>query len=250
MRLCCTGGVIMDRLRKIAALILIVIGVACGATAATDYLEKKSAEDQFQEIREKTAITAQEAVKTQGKGYQAPQGLLALMKANSSVIGWLKIEDTNIDYPIVQNKEDNEWFLHRDINGNESQPGSIFLEANHDIHDKGIHVVYGHHMRNGTMFKDIYRYRDTEYFENHKEITIWTDECRISLEPVYCYAGKEDRSYRKIYNPGEELEKFLLEKTGLRIPSDNIFVFVTCSYGRRDDRCYLICREGGGNGTY
>ena len=175
--------------RLLFALILLIAGMASGTVAINNYRIEKAAEDQFQEIREQVAITAEESVSEEG-GYQPPQGLQDLMDANSAVIGWLQIGDTNIDYPIVQNREDNEWFLHRDIDGNESRPGSIYMYSMHVINVEGMHIIYGHHMKNGTMFKDIYRFLDVEYMEEHQDITIWTDRREIRLEPLYCYSGK------------------------------------------------------------
>ncbi len=163
------------------------------------------------------------------------------MDANSAVIGWLQIGDTNIDYPIVQNREDNEWFLHRDIDGNESRPGSIYMDSMHDINVEGMHIIYGHHMKNGTMFKDIYRFLDVEYMEEHQDITIWTDRREIRLEPLYCYSGKEDSTYHLDLDTQEKLEAFLLKKTDMHISAKDVFVFITCSYKQKDGRCYLIC---------
>lgn len=183
---------------------------------------------------------------SQAPPYYTPPKLKVLLKSNPWVVGWLKIDDTNIDYPVVQNREDNEWFLHRDINGEESYPGSIYLDSWHEMEDKGFHVVYGHRMRDGTMFKDISRFTDMDYLNNHRRIRIWTRKRKIRLEPVYCYVGAADGSYRILFDSGKEMETFLYEKTGYSVPSDNVFVFITCSYEQRDGRCYLICREVNG----
>ena len=226
--------------RLLFALILLIAGMASGTVAINNYRIEKAAEDQFQEIREQVAITAEKSVSEEG-GYQPPQGLQDLMEANSAVIGWLQIGDTNIDYPIVQNREDNEWFLHRDIDGNESRPGSIYMDSMHDINVEGMHIIYGHHMKNGTMFKDIYRFLDVEYMEEHQDITIWTDRREIRLEPLYCYSGKEDSTYHLDLDTQEKLEAFLLKKTDMHISAKDVFVFITCSYKQKDGRCYLIC---------
>ena len=226
--------------RLLFALILLIAGMASWTVAINNYRIEKAAEDQFQEIREQVAITAEESVSEEG-GYQPPQGLQDLMDANSAVIGWLQIGDTNIDYPIVQNREDNEWFLHRDIDGNESRPGSIYMDSMHDINVEGMHIIYGHHMKNGTMFKDIYRFLDVEYMEEHQDITIWTDRREIRLEPLYCYSGKEDSTYHLDLDTQEKLEAFLLKKTDMHISAKDVFVFITCSYKQKDGRCYLIC---------
>lgn len=245
--------------RGIWIMALVMVFVVSSAAVVSDCLEKREAGEQYEELREDVmagidetvpevaAETEQEVLSEKRESeeisYQVPQGLLDLMEKNSSVIGWLRMNDTNIDYPVVQNKEDNEWFLHRDINGEKSQPGSIYLDSNHEMNEKGIHAVYGHRMKNGTMFKDIVRFTDSDYLKSHKEIVIWTEKSEIRLEPVFCYTGEADGSYRSLLDSGKELEAFLFDKTGCHISSDNVFVFITCSYEQQDGRCYLICSE-------
>lgn len=245
----------MTRYRKLLIFFLLAAALVSGGLAITDYMEKSAAEAKFQALRERVAIPqreAEEEPEQEETGYQAPQGLLDLMEENPSVIGWLRIEDTNIDYPIVQDTQDNEWFLYRDVDGLESKPGSVFLDSNQDIHIGGMHAVYGHHMKNGTMFRDIYRFLEPEYMEEHQNITIWTDKREIRLKPVYCYTGKEDRDYRRKLILRKKLEGFLLDRTGIPISTGNAFVLITCSYRQRDGRCYLICIDEldfGGTGT-
>ena len=175
--------------------------------------------------------------------YVSPIDFQALWAVNPDVVGWITIPDTRIDYPILQGK-DNDQYLHTDMEGNETVAGEIFLDFEDEGDFSSLHnVIYGHHMKNGTMFKDITRFTDLDYLKGHKEITIWTKEDEISLEPVFCYTGEADGSYRSLLDSGKELEAFLLDKTGFRISSDNVFVFITCSYEQRDGRCYLICSE-------
>lgn len=176
-------------------------------------------------------------------GYIIPSRLKDEMDVNNYVIGYLDIEGTKASNFIVQNKDDNEYFLHRDINGNKNVSGSIYMDSNHDINEKGLHSIYGHHMKDGSMFKDISKYVSSEYMEAHKNITIYTDEKEIDLTAVYCYAGPADGSYRSIIESKEDLANFIYEKTGKDITSDNVFVFITCSYGSVDERTYLIAEE-------
>ena len=197
-----------------------------------------------EEITEKSAENVPElpALGQTQAGYQASPGLMKLMSLNDAVKGWIQIDETRIDYPIMQNAEDNDYYLHRDINGKDSYPGSIYLDSNHDINATGLHVIYGHNMKNGTMFKDVTRFTDAAYLKRHQSAVIYTGEKEIRLSPVYCYAGPADGSYRGVYNSPEELEHFLYSKTGQKI-SGNIFVLITCSYGADNERTYCILRE-------
>ncbi len=177
------------------------------------------------------------------EAYAAPPALLSLMEENKDVIGWLTVAGTNIDYPLMQKIEDNEYFLHRDIDGNESYPGSIYMDSNHRLDLKGLHILYGHNMKNGTMFRDVVKFMDSDYFNSHQDIKIYTAEKEFVLEPIFCYAARADGSYRSMIYEQEELESFLLKKTGKELEADNVFVLITCSYGSEDERTYLIVRE-------
>lgn len=174
--------------------------------------------------------------------YEMPTNLVALSD-NKNIVGWIRIDDTKIDYPIAQSKSDNEYFLKRDINGNKNTVGSIYLDSISNIDNKGLNIIYGHHMRNGTMFSDVTNFTDPQYLQTHQDITIWTTTQKICLRPVFCYAGCADGSYRQNFTSANEIQDFIKKKTGTLTSSDNIFILITCSYGSKDERTYLICEE-------
>lgn len=173
-------------------------------------------------------------------GYEPPQFLEELLADYPDCIGYLDVEGTQIHYPIMQN-EDNEYYLHHDMDGEESVSGCIYMDVNHDILETGLHVLYGHHMKNGSMFKDVVKYADPEYMETHSRITVLSAEQELRLRPVYCYAGKADGSYRQKIVSHEELVQFITEHTGLEIDTEELYVLLTCSYGSPDERTYLYC---------
>lgn len=245
---------------KILMLMFAIIGVISGTVAISNYVSNTRAEADFILLRESVfqekplAESGSESSQftenlvnftgsdpTDAVHEVVPDGLLKLMDLNPMVIGWVQISGTMIDYPIVQSVEDNEYFLHRDIDGNESYPGSIYMDSNHRMGEFGVHVLYGHNMKDGSMFHDITRYASSDYLNEHTEITLY-HQSAIDLEPVYCYQGAADSSYRSRYTTPEEVNTFLKEKTGMDI-TGNVFVFITCSYNSLDERTYLICIE-------
>ena len=250
-------------MRNIKNLMMVALALICvisGSVWVNAYTKKAADEAAYEEIREAvresvtqtvaaTASLETKPVETTAENkqasYTAPAGLAELMASNQNVIGWLTIGGTRVDYPVCQNKSDNEYFLHRDINGQKNTAGSIYLDSNHDIDAVGLHVIYGHHMRNGSMFKDVSRFTSAKYMAEHQDITIWTGKREIRLKPIACYAAPADGSYRTNFQTTDELHKFIKTKCGKDIISDNVFVFITCSYGGNDERTYLICEEEG-----
>ena len=94
---------------------------------------------------------------------------------NEHVYAWIYIPNTNVDYPILQHPEDPDYYLRRDIKGDSATAGCIFTQYYNkkDFNDNNT-VIYGHNMKNGTMFKTIHYYEDSQFFEENPYIYIYT----------------------------------------------------------------------------
>ena len=98
-----------------------------------------------------------------------------LMKINPDTVGWISLHNTNIDYPIMQGRTDSE-YLNKDVFGQYSITGSVFLSVLNDRDFSGPYqLLYGHHMENGSMFGDLDRFLEEDFFYNKDEIR-YTDE--------------------------------------------------------------------------
>lgn len=90
-----------------------------------------------------------------------------LLNKNKSLIGWVKIADTNIDYPVMQTM-DNEYYLNHDFNQKSDKNGCIFLDAACSVIPRSDNlIVYGHHMKSGAMFGQLNKYADESFFQKH-----------------------------------------------------------------------------------
>lgn len=114
------------------------------------------------------------------------------------VIAWITINDTNINYPVVQGG-DNGWFLNRNYKGIFATAGSIFLDFRNvkDFSDK-FSVIYGHRMGNGEMFSDIQKFKNEEFFNLHQNGILRLRERLLNLE-VAAYAEINDDEWT-VYN--------------------------------------------------
>lgn len=108
------------------------------------------------------------AYKPQKNNYKINESFDQLKKKNDDIIGWLDIYGTSIDYPMVQAK-DNEKYLNRDVFGNYTAVGSIFLDyRNSGLFKENNNIIYGHHMAHRAMFGDINQFADKQFFDAHK----------------------------------------------------------------------------------
>lgn len=122
-----------------------------------------------------------------------------LMKLNKDVVGWIKIFDTHISYPVVQGK-DNQEYLNKDVFGEFSFSGSIFLDYRNacDFTDS-YSIIYGHHMEYGVMFGDVVEFKNDDYFQEHKTGALFLLDDTYKITLFACVETQEFNN--KIYNP-------------------------------------------------
>lgn len=175
-----------------------------------------------------------------------------MLKAqNPDTVAWLHIPETTIDYPIVQ-AEDNEFYLKRNFFGEESREGAVFLDfETPETLDGRNNVIYGHHMKDGTMFRDIDRFKDPEFFRTHQNFQIYTPERTIWLKAAACYFLRSAPDIRRSrFGDEDSFQRFvkqMLEPCAFaEIPEEPaacLYTFVTCSYEEEDARTVLFAVE-------
>lgn len=122
-----------------------------------------------------------------------------LMKLNKDVVGWIKIFDTHISYPVVQGK-DNQEYLNKDVFGEFSFSGSIFLDYRNDCDfTDSYSIIYGHHMEYGAMFGDVVEFKNDDYFQEHKTGALFLLDDTYKITLFACVETQEFNN--KIYNP-------------------------------------------------
>ena len=159
----------------------------------------------------------------------------------NDVVGWIYLEDSTIDYPIVQ-AEDNDYYLRRLLDGTWNNSGSIFVDYENypGFVDKN-NVLYGHHMLEAPyMFADVEKYRDQEFYDTHKVIEIYTPNDKRFL--VYPLAGVYDTGsgdYVRLRFDGEQdfldyvdsfVSRSTFESDEQIEPGDRIVLLSTCEY--------------------
>ncbi len=146
----------------------------------------------------------------------------ALLEINPDVIGWLYCPDTVINYPLVQG-EDNDYYLHRLINGTPNNNGTLFVDEQNSagFSDENT-VIYGHHMRNGSMFGYLENYEQQSYYEAHPVVYLLTPEGN------YASWLAEQRT-RSDFSAPVEVER-----------GDRVVTLSTCAYDFQDARYVVL----------
>lgn len=164
--------------RKIIALICFGLGLTCGVIGIYKYIEEKNAGKEYEKLQ-------QEVVKEEPKSVEEPEpepvpkveipiDFVALQQQNPDVYAWIQVPGTEVDYPILQSKNDNTYYLNHTIDGEEKKEGAIFTENyNTKTFEDPNTVIYGHDMKNGSMFQSIHKYMDRSFFDNNRDIVIY-----------------------------------------------------------------------------
>jgi sortase B len=113
--------------------------------------------------------------------------IMALREVNRDIIAWLWVDDTDISYPVLHTVN-NETYLNTAYDGTKSSSGSIFMNAYNaaDFTDQNT-LIYGHHMRDQSMFGKLLEFEDPVYLENHRTFTIYTDTKILHYEIFAAY---------------------------------------------------------------
>ena len=174
-----------------------------------------------------------------------------LQAKNPDIVGWVYAKGTGIDYPIVQGK-DNEEYLHQDFNKKKSSSGTIFLDNNckKDFTSDN-NIIYGHHMKNGTMFAQLLKFREKSFLKKHNEIMIFTPDRTIHLKVISAYAQKAQNKIPVTFANDKQKKAYIKKIESMseqtiktsRINDSHIYTFVTCSYEGEDNRTYVHAAE-------
>ena len=125
-----------------------------------------------------------------------------LYEQNPDIVGWLTIADTKVDYPVMHTPDDGEKYLHRDFEGKYDFAGELFIEDDCSMDPESDNlIIYGHNMKNGTMFRPIMSYREESFWEDHKTMTFTTLYEERTYEVVAAF-------YDRVYYKYEDVFKF------------------------------------------
>ena len=254
-------------IRRIIIAVLLLIMIASAISLVKEWMDaaaQRRLEESLAEAARQTETeteppeTEKETEAETEAPYVSPIDFAPLLATNPDTIGWIRVPDTKIDYPIVQSP-DNQYYLHKDFEGKDSVYGTIYLDADSKPDFSGWNnPIYGHHMKDGSMFKDVVKFKDQDFFENHRYFEIYTPERTIHLKTLGCYYSDSNGIVRKTsFKSQASFDKWVSERLAPcsfaevpEQPFDSMFVLVTCSYEKNDARTLLFAAEVDEDGNF
>lgn len=182
-----------------------------------------------------------------------------LLNKNKKLIGWVKIDDTNIDYPVMQTS-DNEYYLEHNLNQEYDKNGSIFMDKDCDVLKPSTNfIIYGHHMRSGQMFGNLDKYEKESYYEEHPYIQFDTIYEKGTYQVMYVFRSRvyrEDEIVFKYYqfidaNGPQEFDSYMNEMASISLYDtgvtaeygDQLLTLSTCDYQETNGRFVVVAKK-------
>ena len=257
------------KIRTILSILLLVLAALCAVVGIRGYLKEQNAGATYAELRDEVSADS-EADLTDSSSNKPDTNSLSgvpadlsssqenaedsksnvsdidfaeLQKKAPDAYAWIRIPDTRIDYPICQSETDNAYYLSHTAQKEDRFEGAIFTE-NYNSKDftDPVTVIYGHNMKNGSMFADLHQFSDKDFFEKHPTFTIETADGRLNCRVFAAYTA-DNRHLLKNYdfNSREVYASYLksifqikdmsanIDDTVTVTPDDRIVVLSTCT---------------------
>jgi sortase B len=148
--------------------------------------EKENTDELYRQIRQEVKVTdealseSETEMKSESEEHEPlviPVDFASLQEMNEDIYAWITVPGTAIDYPVVQDPQDDTYYITHSVDGSESVSGAIFSERANATDFSDVHtVLYGHNMRDGSMFAGLHQFEDEDFFDSHRTITVYTPD--------------------------------------------------------------------------
>lgn len=211
-------------------------------TSLVEIVEEAEETDAFQFSEEKTII---------------PE-YAELYLQNSDMVGWIKVEDTQINYPVMQSVDNPNFYLKHGFDKKYTDYGCPYVQENCDVEIPSDNlVIYGHHFKNGAMFAHMMKFCDMDFWKTHRKITFDTltdhneyEVLAVFKTPVYtpdCFKYYEftDAENEEEFNAFiEKCKKLALYDTGVNAEyGDKLITLSTCEYSQNNGRLVVVAKR-------
>lgn len=233
---------------KICIVMILVLAAIFAVSTyifVSDTLDDKKQIDEFESI----------AQAVEDSGQCSNNKYADLYAQNNDFIGWIKIKDTVIDYPVMQSKDSPNFYLDHNFNKEYSRFGVPYMQENCNLQSDNI-VIYGHNMKNKSMFNGLTKYKDKDFYNAHRYIQLDTLSEQRKYEVVcafktVAYANNGFKYYEFVDADSQEDFSAYIEKcqalsfydTGVRAEyGDKLITLSTCEYSQNNGRFAVVAK--------
>ena len=163
------------KILTVIGILIIIAGLVIGGFGLYNYLAEENAGETYEDLKVEFDIDPLVDIPQLDVGeVEVPIDFESLTAQYPDIYAWITIPGTQIDYPIVQHESDNSYYLNHTVDGRKKVEGAIFTENynSKDFSDANT-VIYGHNMKNGSMFKGLHKFKDKQFFSENSEIIIY-----------------------------------------------------------------------------
>ena len=256
--------------KKICIILIAVFGALFGASTYFIYDYYRQANEQS-ELYDSLAEAVDQAQKSDEANepveeipYNEEKTILPeyaeLFLQNMDMVGWIKVEDTNINYPVMHTPDNPDFYLKHGFDKGYTDYGCPYVQENCDVQLPTDNVIiYGHHMKNGSMFADLEKFKSEDFYKAHKTISFntLTDKCEYEIVAVFktfVYSDShESFKYYRFVNAetSEQFDEYIakckelsLYDTGVSAEyGDKLITLSTCEYSRTNGRLVVVAKR-------
>lgn len=247
-----------EKKRVVCVIILVVIAVGCIGYIVYYNQSLHRNEAQYEELRQTESVEAVVEVSTEQDEViycEQVYDFEELQETNEDIYAWITVPGTQVDYPILQSETDN-YYLEHNLDHSSGYPGCIYSNLCNakDFSDYNT-VLYGHNMKNGSMFGCLHEFEDADFFAENRLIYVYTPERRLTYE-IYAAVKFSDVYIPAYYDVGNEIGKdaFLSDVVAVSEDSEishifealdtteaeRIITLSTCVNGEREKRYIVV----------
>ncbi len=257
-----------QHLFMIGAAVFAVLFLFSGVMACRQYADRKQSAEAFDSIAAlvQTEPTVPEESDAEGEtstaeenkpaGPSAYETYSEVYAQNQDFAGWIKIEGTSIDYPVMQTPDNPDFYLKRGFDKAYSAYGVPYAQENCVLGQSDNVVIYGHHMNDGSMFADLCRYTDQDFYEQHKTIRFDTlsefgEYEIVAVFKTAAYSEEGFKYYHFVDGNEEDFDNYIakcralsLYDTGVAAEyGDKLITLSTCEYSRTNGRMVVVAKK-------
>lgn len=234
--------------KTICIILLLALSVVFAGSAyfyISEYLQDKEQLDELESI----AQTVEDSKQNTDNKYAE------LYAQNSDFMGWLRIDGTGIDYPVMQSKDDPDFYLKHNFSKEYSRFGIPYMQANCNLSSDNI-IIYGHNIKSKSMFNELTKYKDKDFYTTHKYITWDTLDEQRTYEVIAAFKTVADLDNGFQYydfvnaNTEEEFDAFVAKCKALSFYDtgataeygDKLLTLSTCEYSQENGRFAVVAK--------